>query len=336
VAASQLIRIVCVAAMVSTLACGDKGEPAAPPAKVDPEPTSTPANPPPATAGLETIDADQYWLLRALGMVRAEREAGEGLVVTLEDLGGEERTVAVSRQALQDTTARDEAYPRAVHLLGRELGAQNEERRVAAEKRLEQLTKTTRADSMGPTSPWLAWYREFGDFIRYNPDLERVEVDEALAESGRAASVDGLGLKVVGDADRFKRGEPIKITVVLTRDPSTSPRWVNQRLRIPDDVSLELELEEDDRTTAVALLEPAALGEPVREDFALLAPGEGVRTTIELTKLVEGPLAPGTYAVSATYRNGQAGSELGLDEAGGEAWTGEVSSARHRFRIVPW
>jgi hypothetical protein len=287
-----------------------------------------------------TISAEEYWYARALGRVRAELEREGGLLVDVLADDGKTVPCLVARSAIQDGEARAFAYQRAVRTLGQTLTDPSDAKRAEAAERLEHLTKTQR----GPAGPWLAWYREFGDFLRWNAELERMEVDEERMASRTPFPVDGLELRLSGPTGRVKRGQKIPVTATLQPTADASPRWVQTRLTRPDDIEFEVVLEEDARSTPVEMVKRSGGEALVAADFSQLGPGARTKATFDLAQEVEGGLEPGHYAVRARYTNDDDGSAMGIDtvvgdtdDAGvGSAWTGSLESLTVRFRVVPW
>lgn len=321
-------------------ACGrddDAKAPAAAPAP-GPEPTPPPPDPPapagPSRADAESLDARTWWHKVARGEIEGAEVDGDRSYATLRDGGGEDeaaRMVVADTASLQDARARDAGYGDAVESLVLALRTGTD--RSSALARLEALTKTQR----GPWENWLAWHDDNGDFLTYNADLDRVDVDAGRKAARTPVAVGGLVLRASLLSDRVGHDAKLQLKVQLHNASAgtdeAAPIVVNQRMALGHELIVEIRAHEDDDTAVVPLRPPGDVPPLTAESFARLDPGQRIESTFDLQPRLSAPLEPGRYMVRVTYRSDAGADGLGLAAT---PWTGEIRSVRNFVRVVPW
>lgn len=331
---SRLRFVLVLSGLASALACGDAAKApasgAAPAAAATPEPVKT--VPPPAgpsRADAEPLDAHAWWSAVARGELEGAALDGESTYAKLGQ-GDAARMVVAETAALQDRAARDAGYREAVEMLVLSLRTASE--RTAALTRLEALTKTQR----GAWENWLKWHDEHGDYLAYNAELDRVDVDAKRMAAKAPVAQGGLALGASLSGDRVGRDAPLQLKLQL-RNTNTgedaAPVLVNQRMAIGHEIIVEIRAHERDDAAQVELKPPGDAPALRAESFAVLEPGGRIDATFDLGPKLSAPLEPGHYMVRVTYRSDEDGEGLGLS---GTPWTGEIRSVRSFVRVVPW
>lgn len=320
--------VICTALAVGCSGDSPKGDATpAPSPKAEPAPEPAPE---PKPGGLSRADATRldarvWWRHVALGEIETAELDGDDSVATL-GAGDDARLVVCPAATLQDPTARDAGYRDAVDALV--IALRDPQRRADARARLEVLTKTQR----GAWENWIGWHDEHGDFLVYNPELDRVDVDTARMQAGAPPVIGGLALDVRLASDRIGQGDPLKVTVRLTnvtRGDDAAGIVVNQRLALGHELQVEIRAHAPEDIAEVAL-RPAADPGPIGPDsFTTLPPGASLDATIDLAPRLAAPLAPGHYMVRLSYVNA-------ATQQGAAAWTGTLPSLRRFVRVVPW
>jgi hypothetical protein len=132
--------------------------------------------------------------------------------------------------------------------------------------------------------------------------------------------------------DTYTAGEPVEVELVLT-NRSEASCTVNKRLAVYVEqmagdnweVKFDITFPPGKRLIRGALIRRAELN---KDDFSVLAAGESLRATCNLSRYNWLEL-PGTYQVKALYHNPVDGREFGL-----KAWTGDVYSNSISFNIT--
>ena len=323
-------RLVICAALATSCGGGDSPKapapgPASPEPKAaaDPEPAPEPAGP--AKADASRVDARTWWRHVALGEIDKGELDGEDSYATI-GTGEDARMVVSAAASLQDAGYRDAGYRDAVDALV--VSLRDERKRSDARDRLETLTKTER----GAWENWIAWHDEHGDFLLYNADLDRVDVDTARMQAGAPPVVGGLALDVRLASDRIGQDAPLNVTVRLknvTQGDEAAGILVNQRLALGHELQVEIRRHSPEDVAAVELRPAADPGPVGPESFTTLPPGASLDASIDLAPRLSSPLSPGHYMVRLTYVNA-------ATREGAAAWTGTLPSLRRFVRVVPW
>jgi hypothetical protein len=313
--------------------CGDDSKAATKAAPNEPAPA--PAPEPDESADVPRIHRDaatplaatEYWHATALGRIRHSEADDAQTWVLIAD--GEGPRV-IDTDALAGLDYKSLGYRAAVDDLV--LNLRNPETRPDALARLEALTKTDR----GAWENWIRWHAEHGDFLVYNEDLTRVEVDETLRSQGVALAVDGIRVRL-STPDRVRSGQPWKITLDVanvTAGDEAGPRQLCQRFALGEDIQVTLR-RDDPQNAGEVDLRPAT-GEAydlTPDSFVVLESGQDLSTTIDIAPMLPGELAPGQYRLRATYLGRPLLAEM---SPAAPAWAGEASSLSKRVRVVEW
>jgi hypothetical protein len=322
-------RLVICAALGAGCGGGDPpkapSEPAAEPAPAvaTPEPEPTPAGP--SKADAERVDARTWWRHVAIGEIERAEALGDESFATI-GAGPDARMIACPTASLEDAVAREAGYRDGMDALV--IALRDERRRADAREQLEALTKTER----GAWENWIGWHDQHGDFLVYNAELDRVDVDRARMEAGTPPVVGGLSLDVRLGSDRIGQDDPLSVTVRLknvTVGDAAAPIVVNQRLALGHELKVEVRTHAPEDVSEVSLRPATDPGPPGPDDFTTLPPGASIDAKIDLAPRLASALKPGHYMVRLTYENA-------ARQDGDAAWTGTLPSLRRFVRVVPW
>ena len=147
-----------------------------------------------------------------------------------------------------------------------------------------------------------------------------------LMQPGCAEVNAPLKLSVHTGAGVYRPGEPIDVTLSLV-NISSGPVTVNGRLDFPRP---EVYMEIRDAGGRMLMWHPPIPPPPLRsDDFREIVAGEAITWVVaDIGEYLADRPGPGTYTLTATYTNGNRGSEFGFD-----AWAGKIVSNQAVFRI---
>lgn len=319
---------VLAAALALSVGCGDDAAPTAKPPKTAPPqpeaktaPKAEPDEPEIDREAAKPIDPVGYWRAKALGLVARSEATGADTYVVIKGQGPR----VASTPLLPNPDLKSLGYREGIDTLVLEL--RDPAKREAAAARLHTLTKTDR----GAWENWIAWHAEHGDFLVFNPELDRVEVDDKAKADRLAPAVDGVRV-TLSTPDRVRRGKPWTIRVNVS-NVGEAARQVCTRFEVGTELELQLRRDEPKDATPVDFAAVGSPGGPTAEDFVVLEPGTDKEWSVDLWELVPGELSPGQYRLRAVFR----GASLPPSASPvAELWGSQAASLSRRVRVVEW